>query len=117
MDKVLIRQLKIETVIGIYEWEKKIHQTLLIDLDMAWDNRLAAASDDYVHALCYETVSNRLTALITEKPLELIETVAEMIAQCLQNEFNVPWVKVVVMKPGAVPHAVSVGVEIERGNV
>ena len=117
MDKVLIRQLKIETVIGIYEWEKKIHQTLLIDLDMAWDNRLAAAGDDYAHALCYETVSNRLTALITEKPLELIETVAEMIAQCLQNEFNVPWVKVVVMKPGAVPHAVSVGVEIERGNV
>ncbi|MDP5145230.1 dihydroneopterin aldolase [Shewanella sp. ULN5] len=117
MDKVLIRQLKIETVIGIYEWEKKIHQTLLIDLDMAWDNRLAAASDDYAHALCYETVSNRLTALITEKPLELIETVAEMVAQCLLNEFNVPWVKVVVMKPGAVPHAASVGVEIERGNV
>ena len=117
MDKVLIRQLKIETVIGIYEWEKKIHQTLLIDLDMAWDNRLAAATDDYQHALCYETVSNRLTALITEKPIELIETVAEMVASCLQNEFNVQWVKVVVMKPGAVPHASSVGVEIERGHI
>ncbi|MCL1141948.1 dihydroneopterin aldolase [Shewanella gaetbuli] len=117
MDKVLIRQLKIETVIGIYEWEKKIHQTLLIDLDMAWDNRLAASSDDYQHALCYETVSNKLTALITEKPIELIETVAEMIAQCLLTEFNVPWVKVVVMKPGAVPHASSVGVEIERGSI
>ena len=117
MDKVLIRQLAIETVIGIYEWEKKLHQTLLIDLDMAWDNRLAAASDDYEHALCYETVSNRLIALITEKPIELIETVAEMIAQCLQDEFNVPWVKVVVMKPGAVPYAASVGVEIERGRI
>ncbi|MCL1113312.1 MULTISPECIES: dihydroneopterin aldolase [Shewanella] len=115
MDKVLIRQLAIETVIGIYEWEKKLNQTLLIDLDMAWDNRLAAASDAYEHALCYETVSNRLTALITEKPIELIETVAEMIAQCLQEEFNVPWVNVVVMKPGAVPNAASVGVEIERG--
>jgi|TARA_R110002033_G_scaffold40660_1_gene81103 dihydroneopterin aldolase len=117
MDKVLIRQLAIETIIGIYEWEKKLHQTLLIDLDMAWDNRLAAASDSYENALCYETVSNRLTALITENPIELIETVAEMIAYCLQDEFNVPWVKVVVMKPGAIPHAVSVGVEIERGSI
>jgi dihydroneopterin aldolase len=117
MDKVLIRQLKIDTVIGIYEWEKKIHQTLLIDLDMAWDNRLAAASDNYQHALCYETVSNRLTALIIEKPIELIETVAEMIAQCLLSEFNVPWVKVVVMKPGALQHADSVGVVIERGSI
>lgn len=117
MDKVLIRQLSIETVIGIYEWEKQIHQTLLVDLDMAWDNSAAAAADNYQHALCYETVSKRLTQLITEKPIELIETVAEMIAQCVQAEFNVPWVKVVVMKPGAIPHAASVGVEIERGRL
>ncbi|MCL1092720.1 dihydroneopterin aldolase [Shewanella kaireitica] len=116
MDKVLIRELKIETVIGIYEWEKQIHQTLLLDLDMAWDNRLAAASDSYDNALCYETVSNRLTALITEKPIELIETVAEMVATCVMSEFNVPWVKVKVMKPGAVPTAQAVGVVIERGH-
>ncbi|MBZ4680452.1 MAG: dihydroneopterin aldolase [Shewanella sp.] len=115
MDRVLIRELQIETVIGIYEWEKQVHQTLLIDLDMAWDNRAAADSDDYSQALCYETVSKRLTALITEKPIELIETVAEMIAHCLMSEFAVPWVKVRVMKPGAVPSAKAVGVEIERG--
>ncbi len=116
MDRVLIRQLKIETVIGIYEWEKQIHQNLLIDLDMAWDNRPAADSDDYQHALCYETVSNRLTALITENPIELIETVAEMVASCVMTEFDVPWVKVTVMKPGAIPTAAAVGVEIERGH-
>ncbi|MDO6617450.1 MULTISPECIES: dihydroneopterin aldolase [unclassified Shewanella] len=115
MDKVLIRELKIETVIGIYEWEKQIQQILLIDLDMAWDNKMAAATDDYQHALCYESVSNRLTALITQKPVELIETVAEMIAECLMTEFKVEGVKVTVMKPGAVPTAVSVGVVIERG--
>ena len=115
MDKVLIRELKIETVIGVYEWEKKIQQTLLLDLDMAWDNRLAAAGDSYENALCYETVSNRLTALITENPIELIETVAERVAHCVMTEFNVPWVKVKVMKPGAVPTALAVGVEIERG--
>lgn len=117
MDKVLIRGLSVDTVIGIYEWEKQIHQTLVIDLDMAWDNRAAAAGDDYSHALCYETVSNRLVALVTEKPIELIETVAEMIADCIMNELNVPWVKVTVMKPGAVKHAQSVGVEIERGHI
>ncbi|MCE9686520.1 MULTISPECIES: dihydroneopterin aldolase [Shewanella] len=115
MDKVLIRRLRVDTIIGIYEWEKQLHQSLLLDLDMAWDNKLAAIHDDYQHALCYETVSNRLTALITEKPIELIETVAEMVADCVMTEFNVPWVRVRVMKPGAVPHADAVGVEIERG--
>lgn len=114
MDKVLIRQLKIDTVIGVYDWEKTIQQSLLLDLDMAWDNKPAGLSDDYQHALCYETVSNRLTTLISEKPIELIETVAEKVAACVLQEFNVSWVKVVVMKPGAVPSAQAVGVEIER---
>lgn len=114
MDKVLIRQLRIDTVIGVYEWEKTIHQSLFLDLDMAWDNKLAAATDDYQFALCYETVTNRLTQLVTEYPIELIETVAERVADCLLQEFKVAWVKVVVMKPGAVASAASVGVEIER---
>ncbi|MCH1928653.1 dihydroneopterin aldolase [Shewanella sp. A25] len=114
MDKVLIRQLRIDTVIGVYDWEKKIQQSLFLDLDMAWDNKPAAATDDYQYALCYETVSNRLTRLVTEQPIELIETVAERVAECLLTEFKVTWVKVVVMKPGAVPTAASVGVEIER---
>ncbi|WP_394129670.1 dihydroneopterin aldolase [Shewanella maritima] len=114
MDKVLIRELAIETVIGVYEWEKTIKQILLIDLDMAWDNRKAAAGDDYQYALCYETVSNKLTDLIQQQPIELIETIAEMIADTILTEFKVSWVKVVVMKPGAVKQAKSVGVEIVR---
>lgn len=114
MDKVLIRQLRVDTVIGVYEWEKTIQQSLFLDLDMAWDNKAAAASDDYQFALCYETVSKRITQLITERPIELIETVAERVADCLISEFSVVWVKVVVMKPGAVATAASVGVEIER---
>ena len=114
MDKVLIRQLRLDTVIGVYDWEKTIKQTLLIDLDLAWDNRLAGTTDDYRHALCYETVSKRLTDLISQRPIELIETVAEMIASCVLNEFKVTWVKVSVMKPGAIKNALSVGVEIER---
>ncbi|ABL99036.1 dihydroneopterin aldolase [Shewanella amazonensis] len=114
MDKVLIRALRIDTVIGVYDWEKAIQQSLFLDLDMAWDIKPAAGTDDYSHALCYETVSNRLTALITEKPIELIETVAEMTARCVLDEFRVSWVRVRVMKPGAVKTAEAVGVEIER---
>jgi len=114
MDKVLIRQLRVDTVIGVYDWEKKIQQSLFLDLDMAWDNKPAAMGDDYQFALCYETVSKRITQLITEQPIELIETVAERVAECLLGEVNVAWVKVVVMKPGAVATAASVGVEIER---
>lgn len=114
MDKVLIRGLRVDTVIGIYDWEKQLQQQLQIDLDIGWDNRAAAAQDDYSKALCYDTVSKRITALITEKPIELIETVAENVAACLLDEFQTRWVRVRVMKPGAVPTAENVGVEIER---
>ncbi|QSX34667.1 dihydroneopterin aldolase [Shewanella avicenniae] len=114
MDKVLVIGLRIDTVIGIYDWEKQQQQQLVIDLDIGWDNRAAAAQDDYSKVLCYDTVSKRIVALITAAPIELIETVAEKIADCLLTEFNSPWVKVRVMKPGAVAIAENVGVEIER---
>ncbi|MBE8167898.1 MAG: dihydroneopterin aldolase [Shewanella sp.] len=114
MDKVIIRQLRIDTVIGVYDWEKELKQSLYLDLDMEWNINKAAKEDDYSHALCYETVSNRLQVLITEKPIELIETVAEMTAHCLISEFNVGWVKVCVNKPGAIEKADTVGVEIIR---
>ncbi|KFZ36007.1 hypothetical protein HR45_18840 [Shewanella mangrovi] len=114
MDKVLIRGLRVDTVIGIYEWEKQLHQQLQIDLDIGWDNRAAAEHDDYSKALCYDTVSKRVVALITAAPIELIETVAEKVAACILNEFQAPWVRVRIMKPGAVAIADNVGVEIER---
>ena len=101
MDKVLIRQLRVDTVIGVYEWEKTIHQSLLLDLDMAWDNKPAAATDDYQYALCYETVSNRLTELITEHPIELIETVAERIAEIVLAHEQAQRVTVTLHKPNA----------------
>ena len=114
MDKVFINQLQVDTVIGVYDWEKEIQQRLFLDLEMDWDISKAASSDDYQHALCYETVSNRLIELISTKPIELIETVAEMVANCLLNEFSVQRVKVRVNKPGAVKLAANVGVEIIR---
>ena len=114
MDKVFINQLQVDTVIGVYDWEKKIQQSLFLDLEMDWDISQTAATDNYEHALCYETVSNRLIDLISAKPIELIETVAEMVANCLLQEFNVSKVKVRVNKPGAVKQAANVGIEITR---
>lgn len=117
MDKVLIRELKIDTVIGVYDWEQNIKQTLVIDLDIAWDNKRAALNDDYTKALCYETVTKRLVALITAQKIALVETVAEIIANCILDEFNVMWVKVKVMKPDALKNLACVGVEIERNKL
>ena len=114
MDKVFISQLQIDTVIGVYDWEKTTKQQLFLDIEMDWDSAKAAQDDDYQYALCYESVSNRLVELVSTQPIELIETVAEKVAQCIINEFNVQKVKVRVNKPGAVKQAANVGVEIIR---
>ncbi|WP_163936848.1 dihydroneopterin aldolase [Paraferrimonas sp. SM1919] len=115
MDKVLISGLSIDSVIGIYDWEKQITQTLVLDLEMLWDNRQAGKTDDYQHALCYESVSNAIIELVQAQPIELVEAVAERVAELVITKFNVAGVKVRVNKPGAIKSAASVGVEITRG--
>ena len=114
-DSVLIEGLAVETIIGVYDWEREVLQRLLIDVDMAWDNTLPAASDDVADALDYAAVSNRITGYLTQTRPRLLETAAEGIADLLQQEFGVRWLRLVIRKPGAVPAAVSVGVSIERG--
>lgn len=115
MDRVFIRQLRIETVIGIYDWEQSVRQSLLLDLDMATDIRAAASSGDVSRALDYHAISVRLTAFIEGRAFGLIETVAEESAALLMREFGVPWLRLTVTKPTAVPAAQAVGVTIERG--
>lgn len=114
-DLVFIRGLQIETVIGVYGWEREVRQLLTVDLDMAWPTEAAAASDDVAHALDYARVSQRLREHASESRVELIETLASAIAGLVREEFAVPWLRVTVNKPGAVPEAESVGVVIERG--
>lgn len=114
-DTVFIKDLDCQAVIGVFEWEKQIRQQLLLDLTIGWDNRPAAASDDYQHALCYDTVAKAVTALVQDQPHELVETVAEKVADLILGTFSAPWVRVRVSKPGAVKNAATVGVEIERG--
>ncbi|WP_435275080.1 dihydroneopterin aldolase [Psychrobium sp. nBUS_13] len=115
MDIVFINQLTVETTIGAYDWEKTIKQTLKIDLEMAWDNKAPARSDDLTKALDYATVSQRITSWLESQKIELIETVAERIATMLMDEFAIEWLKLSIHKPDAVANAAGVGVRIERG--
>lgn len=115
MDIVYIRDLKIDTVIGIFDWERRIRQTVSIDLEMATDIRQAAASDNIVDALDYKAVSKRLIAFVSESEFLLVEKLAEEIAQIVRTEFKVPWLRLRLSKPGAIRGAQDVGLIIERG--
>ncbi|MEE8056722.1 MAG: dihydroneopterin aldolase [Pseudomonadales bacterium] len=115
MDIVYIRDLKIETVIGIYDWEREIKQTVSVDLEMAHDIRRAAATDNIEDTLNYKAVAKRLIAFISESEFLLVETMAERCAEIVRKEFAVPWLKLRLSKPGAVRGAQDVGVIIERG--
>lgn len=114
MDIVYIRKLQVETVIGIYDWERRIRQTVSIDLEMACDVKKAAATDAIADALDYKSVAKRLIAFVEASEFQLIETLAEEIAGIVLNEFNVSWLKLSLGKPGAVTGAKDVGVIIER---
>jgi dihydroneopterin aldolase len=115
MDIVYIRDLKIETVIGIFDWERRIRQTVSIDLEMATDIRKAAATDDIADALDYKAVAKRLIAFVGESQFLLVETLSEKVAEIVMTEFNVPWLKLRLSKPGAVRGSQDVGIIIERG--
>lgn len=115
MDFVFIDDLRIDTVIGIYDWERKIRQTVALDIEMAFDNRVPAASDDIAKTLDYKAVSKRLIAYVQAAEFGLVETLAENCARIIREEFGVAWVRLKLAKPGAVTGAKSVGVVIERG--
>lgn len=115
MDIIYLNDLRIETVIGIFGWERKIRQTISLDLEMATDIRKAAASDHIDDTLDYKAVSKRLISFVEESEFQLVETLAERCAEIILNEFNVPWVRLRLNKPGAIRGARDVGILIERG--
>ncbi|MEM1175657.1 MAG: dihydroneopterin aldolase [Pseudomonadota bacterium] len=116
MDIIYLHGLRVEAVIGIWEWEKRIRQIIEIDLEMATDIRQAAASDDVADTLNYKAVSKRVQTFIEDNRFELVETLAERIAAIIMEEFDVPWVRVRLNKPGAIRGSRAVGVLIERGS-
>ena len=115
MDRVFIEALEIDCVIGIYDWERKITQKVVLDIEMAFDNRVPAASDRIEDTLDYKAVSKRLIAFVGSSSFQLVETLAERCADIIQQEFGVAWLRLKLSKPGAVTGSRAVGVLIERG--
>jgi dihydroneopterin aldolase len=115
VDIVFIRELRANTIIGVHDWEREVRQSVVLDLEMACDNRLAGESDDIADAINYAAVSNRLLEFIEGSEFQLIETMAEQVAAIVLDEFKVPWLRLRLCKPGAVAQAKDVGVLIERG--
>jgi len=115
MDMVYLHGLKIECIIGVFEWERRIKQTVILDLDLAVDATRAARSDRIGDALDYKAVARRVTEYVTRSEFQLVETLAERVAGLVREEFKVPWVRVRVNKKGAVRGAADAGVVIERG--
>ncbi len=114
MDKVFIKGLRIQTTIGFYQWEKEIKQTLVIDLSMGWDTAKAAVNDELDKTLDYAEISTAIETFANENPVDLLETLAERIAQYLMSQYHIPWLQLKIGKPGAVHNTETVGVEIER---
>jgi dihydroneopterin aldolase len=114
MDIVYIRDLRIDTVIGIYDWEREIRQTVSLDLEMGTDIQKSAASDSIEDTLDYKAVAKRLIQFVGDSEFQLVETLAEKVAAIVLNEFDVPWLKLRLSKPGAVTGSQDVGVIIER---
>ncbi|NJC99758.1 bifunctional dihydroneopterin aldolase/7,8-dihydroneopterin epimerase [Candidatus Erwinia dacicola] len=115
MDIIFIDQLSVITTIGVYDWEQTIQQKLVFDVEMAWDNRKAAASDDVNDSLNYADVLQVIIDHVANGKFALVERVAEEIATLLLARFALPWVRIKVSKPGAIAQAHEVGVIIERG--
>lgn len=114
MDKIFLRALSIDAVVGLWDWERKITQKVVVDLEMGTDIARAAATDSIEDTLNYKAVAQRVTSYVQEKKALLVETLAEGIATIILSEFDVPWVKVTINKPGAIRGSDAVGVQIER---
>ena len=114
MDIVYIRDLRIETIIGIYDWERETRQIVSLDLEMGTDIKKAAESDSIEDTLDYKSVAKRLIQFVGDSEFQLVEAMAEHIANIVLTEFNVPWLKLRLSKPGAVTGSQDVGVIIER---
>ncbi len=116
MDIIYLHDLKIETIIGIFDWEREVKQIVILDLDMAADIRHAAKSDNIAHTLDYKAVAKRLIDFVGNSEFQLVETLAERVSEIILKEFNIPWIRLRINKSGAVRYAGDVGVIIEREN-
>lgn len=115
MDRIFIEDLEVETVVGVFDWEREIRQKVVLNLEMAADIARAAQTDSIDDTLNYKAVAKRLSAFIGASEFYLVETLAERCAEIVLAEFGVEWLTLRLDKPGAVTGSKSVGVMIERG--
>ena len=114
MDKIYIRELKTEAIIGIFDWERQVKQTVVVDIEMGIDIRKAARSDSIDDTMNYKKVAKRVLAFVEESSFHLVETLGERIAMLILDEFAIAAVRIVLSKPGAVRSSRDVGVILER---
>ncbi|MEI6706695.1 MAG: dihydroneopterin aldolase [Methylococcales bacterium] len=115
MDIIFLGGLQIETIIGIYDWERETKQIVILDIEMAFDIQKAAETDDIQYTLNYKTLSKRIISFVEDSQFFLVEKLISEIADIILHEFNVPWVKITLNKKGAIRGASDVGIIIERG--
>ena len=116
MDKIFIHALKTEAIVGIFDWERQVKQTVLIDIEFSADIRRAALSDSIDDTLNYKKVAKRVLAFIEGSSFHLVESLAEHIAMLIVEEFAVAWVRISLSKPGAIRSSRDVGVVLERSS-
>ena len=114
MDKIFIHALKTEAIIGIFDWERQVKQTVIIDIEISADIRKAALSDSIGDTLNYKKVAKRVLAFVEGSQFHLVETLAEHVAMLLLEDFGIAWVRISLSKPGAIRSSRDVGVLLER---
>ena len=113
-DRIFLRGLEIECIIGFIEWERRIKQTVVIDLELPVDCARAAQSDDVADTVDYKKVSKRIIGFVAASEFKLVETLAHKMAMLIIEEFGVEWVRLSVNKPGAIRGSRDVGISLER---
>jgi 7,8-dihydroneopterin aldolase/epimerase/oxygenase len=114
MDKIFIHALKTEAIVGIFDWERQVKQTVLIDIEFSADIRKAALSDSIDDTLNYKAVAKRVLTFVEASSFHLVEALAEHVAMLILEEYRVPWVRISLSKPGALRNSRDVGVILER---
>lgn len=114
MDKILLNDIKVECIVGIWEWERRVPQVVIVDLELATDVRKAAASDRIEDAVDYKHAADRVREFVAQSQFKLLESLAENTAQLLLHEFSLSAVRVKISKPAALGAGAKVSVVIER---
>ncbi len=113
-DRIFLHGLTTECIIGFIDWERRVKQTVVLDLELPVDCRRAARTDEVADTLDYKKVAKRVLAYVAASECKLVETLAHRLALMILAEFGLPWVRISLNKPGAIRNSRDVGVVIER---